>query len=228
MTPASRPGVVLALGLLMWAASARAATQEHVGSWVLNCPGAVANAEPCLLRLDKRFLDTAGITGDLEVQALGNTLVPVLALRGLPDELLLAAWMAGKTEASMQFAGGPREDLGCAPSRAGYVCSPKDDAARKLAAGLASARSVTVRVSVAVAGLKPLPVREKSLDLSGTSEALARLRMVGPTSVPGPLTALASQTPSELAAMADRALKAAGYPNGMADLRVLLEKYGGK
>ena len=228
MTPALRPGIVLALGLMMWAGSARAATEEHVGSWVLSCPAAVANAEPCLLRLEKRFFDTAGITGELEVQALGKTLVPVIALRGVPDEILLAAALAGKAEASMRFAGGPREELGCAPSSVGFDCSPKDDAARKLAAGLASARSVTVRVSVSVAGMKPVPVREKSLDLSGTSEALARLRAVGPTQVPGPLTALASRTPSALMAVADKALRAAGYSNGVADLRALLGKYGGK
>ena len=49
-----------------------------------------------------------GITGDLEVQALGKTLVPVMTLRGLSDEMLMAASMAGKAEASMQFGGGAR------------------------------------------------------------------------------------------------------------------------
>jgi hypothetical protein len=228
MTTALPPGIALALGLMIPAGTACAATEQHVGSWVLSCPGTVPSAEPCLLRLQKRFLDTAGITGELQVQALGKTLVPVIALRGLPEEILLAASMAGKTEASVQFAGGPREDLDCAPGRLGYVCSPKDDAARRLAAGLASARSVTVRVTVTVAGMKPLPVREKSLDLSGTTEALARLRTARPAQVPGPLTRLASQKPSELMETADKALKAAGFPNGVADLPALLEKYGGK
>jgi hypothetical protein len=228
MTRASHPGILLALGLAMSAGTASAATQERIGSWVLSCPGPAPDAEPCLLHVGKRFFDTAGVTGELEVQALGNTLVPVIALRGLSNEILLAASLAGKTEVSMQFAGGPHEDLACAQGTLAYVCSPKDEAAQKLAAGLPSARSVMVRVSITVSGLKPLRVQEKSLDLSGTNAALARLRAVGPAQVPGPLTALASQTPGELMGMADKALKAAGYPNGVADLQALLAKYRGK
>jgi len=39
---------------------------------------------------------------------------------------------------------------------------------------------------------------------------------------------MASQSPAALATMADKALKAAGYPNGIADLQTLLAKYRGK
>jgi hypothetical protein len=46
--------------------------------------------------------------------------------------------------------------------------------------------------------------------------------------VPGLMTGLAAQTPGGLMAMADKALKAAGYPNGMADLQALLAKYSGQ
>jgi hypothetical protein len=233
MTTPSRPGIVLALGLMIPAGIASATMEEHIGTWVLSCPAAAPGAEPCQLHIQKRLLDTAGITGDLEVQALGSILVPVIALHGLSNEIMLAASLAGKAEVSMQFAGGPREDLVCAPSSLGYICSPKGDAAQELAAGLVSARSVTVRASVVVSGLKPLPVQEKSLHLSGTNEALARLRAVGPTQmpgllVPGLMTVLAAQSPGGLMAMADKALKAAGYSNGMADLQALLAKYRGK
>jgi hypothetical protein len=215
-----------ALGLLLSIGCASAAEQEHIGSWVLSCPGEGVRQEPCVLRLDKRFLDKAGVTGDLEIQARGKALVPVLALRGLPGELLLAAAMAGQTDASVQFGGGPRQGLSCAPSGGAYICSPQDDAVAKLAAGLLGARSVTVRVSVTVTGLKPLPVQEKSLDLIGTGEALARLRAAGSSGVPGgPMT---TSAPSGVAAMADKVLKAAGYPNGVADLEALLAKYRGK
>jgi hypothetical protein len=215
--------------LLLSIGTAQAATQEHIGGWELTCPGETPRSEPCLLRLDKRFLDKGGITGDVEIQALGKTLVPVIALRGLPADLLLAASLAGKIDASMQLGGGLKQDLTCIPTSTAYICSPQDEAATRLAAALPAARSVTVRVAVTVTGLNPLPVQEKSLDLTGTNEALARLRTVGPSQLPsGPITALASQPPGALMGMADKALKAAGYPNGVADLQALVAKYRGK
>ena len=213
-----------ALALIMAIGTARAATQEHIGSWVLTCPA----DKPCVLRLEKRFLDKGGITGDLEVQAVGKALVPVLVLRGLPSELMIAAALSGRADASVQFAGGPKVTLGCAPSSVGYMCSPDRDAAHALAAGLPGARSMKLRVEVSVTGLKPLPVQERSLDLTGTSAALDRLRAVGPTQVPGPLEEVTSQSPAALLGMADKALRAAGYQNGVADLQGLLAKYKGK
>jgi hypothetical protein len=228
MRTASRWGIVLTVGSMLASGAALAATEEKIGSWVLSCPGAPPGAESCLLRTDKRFLDNAGITGDLEVQALGNFLVPVLTLRGLSTEILLTAALAGKTEASMQLDGGRREVLDCVTSNAAYICSPSDDAARELAAGLPAARSATVRVSIVVAGMKPLRVQEKSLALSGTGDALARLAVAGPTKVPGPLAAMASRSPAALMGMADKAMRAAGYPNGVSDLHNLLNKYMNK
>jgi hypothetical protein len=233
MTTASRPGIVLALALMIsacsaWAGTVCAATPQHIGSWVLECPGDAPGREPCRLRFDKHLVDKAGITGDLEIQALGKTLVPVITLRGLPNEALVAASLAGRTEASLQFDDSPPDALGCAPSSVGYVCSPEGEAAKKLAAGLSAAHSVKVRVSVTVTGMKPLPAQEKSLQLSGTTEALTRLRISGPTEVAGPLQAVASPSPGALIGMADKALKSAGYPNGIADLQTLLAKYRGK
>jgi hypothetical protein len=128
----------------------------------------------------------------------------------------------------MQFGAGPREVLDCGPSAEGYVCAPRDGAADRLAAALPSARSVTVRVTVAISGLKPLPVQEKSLDLTDTGAALTRLRAAGPAPVPGVMTAVPEPSPGALMGMADRALKAAGYPNGVADLQALVAKYRGK
>lgn len=240
MRTASRCGSVLAVAAMLASGAALAATEEKIGSWVLSCPGgtpgaaqggapgASPGAESCLLRADKRFLDKGGITGDLEVQALGRSLVPVLTLRGLSTEILMTAALAGKTEASMQLDGGRREALDCVTSNAAYVCSPVDDAARVLAAGLPAARSVTVRVSVVVAGMKPLQVQEKTLALSGTGDALVRLAVAGPTPVPGPLAGLASRSPAALLGMADKAMRAAGYPNGVGDLHNLLNKYMNK
>ena len=214
----------MVLGMMVSVGSARAASHEYIGSWMLSCPA----DEACVLRLDKRFLDKGGITGDLEIQAVGKSLVPVLVLRGVPSELVMAASLAGQTDASLRFGDGAREPLGCAPSSIGYVCSPGGDAARTLAAGLPRAKSVTVRVSVSVPGLKPLPAQERSLALAGTTEALGRLRAVGPSQVPGALDAVVSQSPGASLGMADKALRAAGYSNGVADLQGLVAKYRGK
>jgi hypothetical protein len=201
--------------------AAAASTPEHVGSWTITCPGGA----PCAMRFSKRFFDKSGITGDLEIDAEGDFLVPVLAVRGLSSEVLMAAAMAGKTEASLQFAGGAPETLDCAISESGYICAPNRAAGSKLAAALPAARQVTVRVTVAVIGMSPLPTQEKSLELTGTAEALARLRAEGPTPVPSLKTAVAAQSPAGLMGVADRALKAAGYPNGLADLQARLAKF---
>jgi hypothetical protein len=141
--------------------------------------------------------------------------------------LTAAAALGGKAAASIQHGGGERVELNCAPGSAGYFCSPAAAVAPKLAAGLREARSVTVRVSVSMAGMDPLPAREKSLDLAGTQQALVRLRTAGPTrlSASGPRSPGAM--PNGMMAMADKALKAAGYQNGMA-LRMMLAKYRGK
>ena len=130
---------------------------EHVGSWTITCPGGA----PCAMRFSKRFFDKSGITGDLEIDAEGDFLVPVLAVRGLSSEVLMAAAMAGKTEASLQFAGGAPETLDCAISESGYICAPNRAAGSKLAAALPAARQVTVRVTVAVIRVcSPLPTQE--------------------------------------------------------------------
>jgi hypothetical protein len=218
-------GIILALGFAAMPNIASATTQEQIGSWTIDCPGSKPHAEACLMRFSKRFLDKAGITGDLEIQAQGSTLVPVIALRGMPSEFLAAASLAGKTEASIQFAGSAKEDLNCAAGPSGFFCSPSEATGRKLSAQLAVAQAVTVRVSVSVAGMNPLPAQEKSLDLSGTKEALARLRAVGPSQAPSPATGVASQSPEGVMAMADKMLKAAGFPGGTAGLQTLLAKY---
>jgi hypothetical protein len=222
--------VASAASLVAVTGSAAAAVPEQIGSWVLDCPG----REPCLMRLGKRFFQKGNITGDLEVQARGKSLVPVIILRGLSTDLLTAATsMGAKAAATVQFGGGPREELTCAASNAGYFCSPNDASAQKLATGLQAAQSVTVRVAVSMAGMNPLPAQEQTRDLSGTKEALARLRAAGPAQIPSPMSASGPQPPGAMPnggpggmmAMADKALKAAGYQNGMADLQAMMAKY---
>jgi hypothetical protein len=219
----------LAIAVVAIAASpartGHAATQQQIGAWVLNCPGDKPGIASCTLRLEKRFLDKAGITGDLEVQAQGKTLVPVITLRGLPSKVLMAASLASKTDASVQFGRGPREDLTCESTSAVYICAPNGLAGPRLAAGLPDARSVTVRVNVSMTGMSPLPEQEETLDLSGTNEALAKLRAAGPAQAPSLMTELESRSPAGWMGMADRLLKAAGYPNGIAQIQAWLAKY---
>lgn len=206
---------------------ASAAPEQQIGSWVVGCP---ESARECEMRFNKRFLDKAGITGDLEVQSQGRTLVPVIALRGLSSEILMAASMAGSTDVSIQFPGAARQQLSCGATKAGYICAPDEAAGQLLSANLATARSVTVRVGLSIAGMSPLPAQEKSLDLSATNEALARLRAVGPSPVPSALGAAgaAAQSPAGMMGMADKMLKAAGFQQGVAGLQGMLAKYMNK
>ena len=219
--------VRLGVALLLTGAlggTARAAAPEQIGSWVIDCP-ASPRAAGCLMRAGTRFLDKGGITGDLEVQAQDQALVPVITVRGLPRELLLAAAMAGKTTASIQFPGGAAQPLACAATALAYVCAPDQAAGRALAAGLPTAAEVSVQVSLSVNGLKTLPAQRKSLPLSGTQAALQRLCAVGPTPLARPVTDTPPPRPADLMVMADKLLRAAGYPDGVAKLQSLMAKY---
>jgi hypothetical protein len=221
-----RTVIVLAGWLALFAGDAFAATQTQIGSWVLNCSGESA----CRLRAEKRFVDKAGITAELEVLADGTALVPVLALRGLSTQVVMMAATTGTVEAWMQLNGGARQALDCAPSLEGYFCTPRGDAARALAGGLPTARTVTARIQATVSGMKPLPAEEKTLALAGTRAALAKLAAAGPEPVPDARMAAATRwlpqaSPSTLAGVADKALKAAGYPKGVGDLEGLVTKY---
>lgn len=229
---------VAALILAVAASPARAANEEHIGTWTVGCPG---GNQPCGMRFSKRFIEQNGITGDLEVNSQSGSLVPVIALRGLPQEAVNVASVAGRAEASMQFGSGAPENLNCFGTEGGFVCAPEGGSAAKLAAALPNASAIKIKVGLSVSGLSGLPSQEKTLDLTGTAQALAKLKTVGAPSVPKPalstmaaqLTAqgaLASlksggQPPSAIMEMADKMLKAAGYPGGVAALQEKLRKY---
>ncbi|MFL5284990.1 MAG: hypothetical protein ACJ8AW_29465, partial [Rhodopila sp.] len=194
-----------------------AAAEQPIGSWILDC-----REQACRLRHKDRLFEAAGIVADLEVRAAGTAsavpvagraqdmradggpLVPVIAVRGVPEEVLLTAAAAGKLQASVQFAHGAPVDLPCAVDTAGFLCVPRDEAAPTLAGVFVGARSMTVRMSLSVAGSNPLTVKDRPLALAGTQEALARLRAAG-----APSTA-----PSGWLSLLDRTLKAVGYRNG--------------
>ncbi|HYZ24476.1 MAG TPA: hypothetical protein VE690_20175 [Rhodopila sp.] len=145
----------------------------------------------------------------------------------MPNELLAAAALTGRATVSVLFLGARAADLDCAPTGMGGVCAPSEEAAPHLAAELARARSVTLRLTTVVPGMAPFPEQRRVLSLSRTQDALARLRAAGPTPMPEPATALASQSPAGLAATADRWLKAAGYPDGITGVKALVDRYRG-
>jgi hypothetical protein len=231
MLTAVRWSIILVAAHAGMAGVAAAATQEQIGTWVISCPGEMSKSSGCLMRSSRRFLDKASVIGDLEVQAQGRILVPVIAFRGVSAEALMTASLIGKIEASIRLQGGAPEELHCAASAADhasameYICGPSEADRAKVAEGLPAARAAIVRVAIVINATKPLPALEKSLELSGTNEALERLRALGPTQLPGPMPAPAARSSSALLGMADRALKAAGYPNGVAQLQSLLAKY---
>ena len=215
---------LVTMGFVTITTGLRAASQEQIGSWVLVCPGDKPRPDRCLMRAKKRLFEKAGITGDLEVQGQGGNLIPVVTLRGLPSEMLMAASAASNTEASIQLPGSPREDLNCAATGTGYICAPNAAGGPRLSAGLAAAAAITIRVSVSMAGVGKLPAQEKVLELADTNAALARLRRLGPSQVPEGAASLAPPSTSGMMAMADAALKAAGYKNGLTDVQALLAK----
>jgi hypothetical protein len=152
---------------------------------------------------------------------MGPSLVPVVALRGLPSDPLLATALGDSVKASVQFPGASPADLTCSAAEGGYVCAPHPDAAPGLAAALPAARSVAVRVAINIPGSDGGPAQARSLDLSGTGVALAKLRAAGPAAAPAP----PHDIPPGWARLVDQALKAAGYTNGTADLPGVVARY---
>lgn len=229
---------VVALALTVVTSPAWAAGEEHIGTWTVGCR---AGNQACGMRFSKRFIEQNGVTGDLEVNAQSGNLVPVIALRGLSQEAVSIAAAAGKTEATMQFGSAAPETLSCFGIEGGFVCTPSGGAASKLAALLPNAKAIKIKVGLSISGLSGLPSQEKTLDLAGTAQALAKLKTIGAPSVPKPAlstmvtqltaqSALASlksggQPPSAIMAMADKMLKAAGYTGGVAALQEKLRKY---
>ena len=209
----------------MSAQAAHAGRQETTGGWVLVCPDNNSGHKTCVLRLDRPLFGQGSVSADLEIRADGRSLVPVIVASGLPGELVAAASMTGRPDVSVWFDDGKPEPLDCAPTQAGYLCAPGPGADVRLSAALPAARSVTVRASLTAPGLKPLPSRDTSFALSGTRAALDRLRAAGPAPVPGALDALASGSPADLMGLADKALRAAGFQDGVPGL---VAKYRGQ
>jgi hypothetical protein len=214
-----------ALGLLLvgmcangpaWSQSGRP-NHEEIGAWVLSCP--VQRIEPCLLRHRDWVLppDNAGPSVALEVQMRGDSLVPVVTLRGLPTASSLGGSLVLDLVITLSFDGDKPLTLLCGSSGSYYACAPAPAALQAIAAILPKARVLQVDMSLTIPGFMALPRQRRSMDLSGTPQALGRLLAVGPGG-----ESLPAFAGLDLRGFLDRILHATGYDNGMADVVPLL------
>ncbi len=162
----------------MLPSAGRALADAHtIGSSVVSCeqPG------DCLMRHQSWVLPPAAgrPRAALEVQRRGDSLVPVVTLRGLTAEQAIGAMLALKPAVGASFDDGPKSDLNCGLYGAAIVYAPQGDAVRRTAAKLPAARSVTIRVQFIVPGFMTLPEQQRTAVLEETPQALARSLRLG-------------------------------------------------
>ena len=206
----------IAVALLLTASPLAAQPSQRdaeIGSWELRCPAGRHSA--CTLRLRSWLLPPGDSRPSVavEVQRRGDTLVPVVAVRGLPPRVALAGVTAMQPAVSLRFDGGPRIALACTLDGGAIVCAPQGPAAGAAAAALPGAHVLLVRVALSIPGLAGLPEQDRTLDLAGTPQALARYRAAGASG-----EALPAEPGLDWQGFLDRVLHAAGFAHGMADL----------
>ena len=189
---------------------------ETIGSWDLRCQD-----RRCGLAYRERLFDKGGISAGLEIRAREKDLVPAVVVSGLPDQPVLAAALGDRVKVTMRLDGSAAAELICGADAGGYVCAPGRDSAASLAASLPAAKAITIHVSVDMGNGDASPSRAKTLELSGTRDALAHLMAAG---VPRPATQ-SPTVPSGWVSLLDRGLKAVGYQNGTADLPSFIARY---
>jgi hypothetical protein len=208
----------LAIVLAAPATARQRPTEEAIGSWSLTCPAPPATGarpDPCILR-HQDWIVPQGAGGPavaLEVQARGGGLVPVVVVRGLPVQAAIGGALAARPDIALRLDNLPQTAMTCGLSGAAYACAPAAQDVPAVADALPRARSARVRVVLAVPGLGALPPQERSMDLAGTSQALARLRELGAEGESLPI-----EPGLDWQGFLDRLMRAAGFPNGAADL----------
>jgi hypothetical protein len=218
--------VLLALGIGSARAQAPAAKpaapqNNEIGSWIIACPvdQKAVDATPCRMRYRTWIVpprDGRPSVG-LEARNTGTAVVPQLAVRDLPAQIAMAALLAATPTMELRFDGGQKLALTCGQDADAVLCTPAA-AADTAAAQFKTARSVEVRVHVALSGAEGAPAvpdQTRSFELSRTAEAIERFRAVAPTAMP---LSAGSGVTQDLRGMADRMLKAMGYPGGVSDL----------
>ena len=212
-----RRGWALALALALTPLSTFAQTEarpanEAIGSWILSCPA--APQEPCVLRHRDWLLapSKGGLGAALEVQMRGDSVVPVITVRGLPASAAFGGSIAVRPLVTLGFDGGKRAELVCGPGGASYACAPAPEAVPAIAALLPKARVAAASVSVTVPGMAALPPQDRSMELAGTELAISRLRAGGAIK-----EALPAFPGLDLQGFLDKLLRDLGFPHGMGD-----------
>jgi hypothetical protein len=204
--------LVLLLGSAAWAEAPP--ERPQIGSWLLDCPARTA-AVACMLRHQDWILppvaDRPSVA--LEVQARGDLLVPVVALRGLSSQAAIGGLVALKAQVALRFDPGPRADLACGLDDGAIVCAPEGPAIAATAAALPVARSVEVQIQLGLPGAMALPGHGSSLELRDTREALTRFRAAGPAG-----ESLPAEPGLDWVGFLNRVLRAAGFAHGAAGL----------
>ena len=219
-----RPGLAPALPMLAMLAIATAPAQaqsvksEDIGTWTVACPSE-AHAGPCRMRYQRWIVppQNGRPSVGFEVRDTGARMVPQLAVRDLPMQLAIAGMMAATPTMELKFDGGAKLPLACGMEGDAILCAPAPDMAADAAAQLKTAHTVLVHVHVQLAGAdgpSPIPDQTRSLPLSGTAQALDRFRAVASAE---PLPAAGSQG-GTMRTMADKLLRAVGFPGGVNDI----------
>lgn len=201
-------------GALAAASAAVPTAPQQIGSWVLDCSGH-ATEGGCTLR-DRTWLLPPGPgrpAAALEVQQLGDKLVPVVTLRGLSTQAAVGGLLALQPHATLSLEPGPSVALACQLDAGAIVCAPQGDDVAATAEALPNAATVTLRMQLSVPGGMALPAEGGSLPLHGTREALVQLRAVGATG-----QALPAIPGLDWVGFLDRVMRAAGFENGAAGL----------
>lgn len=211
MPPGPRWSVAVLLCLLAPVAARAAPAEQDIGSWVVACP----TQGNCLMRHQSWVLPpgTGRPSAALEVQRRGDSLVPVVTLRGLSTQAAIGGMLTMKAAVAVSFDSGPAADLACDLGGDAIVCAPQGSAVALTAAELPTARSATVRIQLSLPGLMALPAQQRTMALQATPQALAQFRAVGPSG-----EALPVEAGLDWRGFVDRVLRGLGFQNGAADL----------
>ena len=191
---------------------------ETGGTWIGDC-GAEAHAA-CTLRYREHLFSKAGVTADLEIRSAGAARVPVIVLRGLPQDPVLATAVSSQVDATLQLDQGAAAHLSCGSAGDAYVCQPDSGSRAALDRALPQAQGVTLSLAATLPGHDALSLGSRRFPLSGTQQALGRT----PTLTGVPAGGAEPAIPPGWAGLVERALRAMGFQNGSTSLGAMLSR----
>ncbi|HYZ34054.1 MAG TPA: hypothetical protein VE684_17420 [Crenalkalicoccus sp.] len=183
--PMRRPAILLPLLLLL--ATPAAGEESRIGSWRLACAtDSMTDRTACRLVADRPVEpSTPGRPAlALEIIAREGRLVPAVTLRELSWEGALRGLLALDGTAQLRFPPNPLFEMPCDLEGRSLVCAPRGADLDRAERELAEAPRVLVRV-VGLGG-ESATAEPAELRLSGTKEAMARLRQEAPPGAAAP------------------------------------------